>query len=61
MSIEKYYNNIVILKNEDEIDELGFKDRKVCEDFIHNISNLWPRWIEDEDKQRKYDELKINS
>lgn len=49
-SIEKYYNNIVILKNEDGMDELGFKDRKVCEEFIQNISNLWPRWIEDEDK-----------
>lgn len=49
-SIEKYYNNIVILKNEDGTPELGFKDRKICEDFIHDISNLWPRWIEDEDK-----------
>lgn len=49
-SIEKYYNNIVILKNEDGTPELGFKDRKICQDFIHDISNLWPRWIEDEDK-----------
>lgn len=49
-SIEKYYNNIVILKNEEGTQELGFKDRKICEDFIHDISNLWPRWIEDEDK-----------
>lgn len=49
-SIEKYYNNIVILKNEQGTPELGFKHQKVCEDFIHDISNLWPRWIEDEDK-----------
>lgn len=23
---------------------------KICEDFIHDISHLWPRWIEDEDR-----------
>lgn len=48
--IEKYYNNIVILKNEDGIDELAFQDVKLCESFIHNISKLWPRWVEDEDR-----------
>lgn len=48
--IEKYYNNIVILKNEDNIEELAFKDMKICENFIHDISRLWPRWIEDEDR-----------
>lgn len=48
--IEKYYNNIIILKNEDGIDELSFQDIKICENFIHNISKLWPRWVEDEDR-----------
>ncbi len=48
--IERYYNNIVILKNEDGIDELAFNDEKLCENFIHNISKLWPRWVEDEDR-----------
>ena len=48
--IEKYYNNIIILKNEDGIDELAFKDIKLCENFIHDISKLWPRWVEDEDR-----------
>ncbi len=48
--IEKYYNNVTILKNEDDIAELSFKDIKVCEEFIHNISKLWPRWFEDEDR-----------
>ena len=46
--IRKYYNNIIILKNEDGIDEIGFKDLNVCEEFIHKISNIWPHWIEDE-------------
>ena len=48
--IKNYYNNIVILKNEDNIEELGFKDKEICEKFIHDISRLWPRWIEDEDR-----------
>ena len=48
--IEKYYNNITILKNEDGIPELAFKDFEICEDFVHSISHLWPRWIEDEDR-----------
>ena len=48
--IEKYYNNITIVKNEDGIEELAFKDVKICEQFIHDISKLWPRWIEDEDR-----------
>ena len=49
-NIENYYNNIVILKNEDGIDELAFQDIKLCENFIHDISKLWPRWVEDEDR-----------
>lgn len=48
--IEKYYNNIIILKNEEGIDELSFQDIKICENFIHDISKLWPRWVEDEDR-----------
>ena len=48
--IRRYYNNIIILKNEDDIDELSFKDINICENFIHDISKLWPRWIEDEDR-----------
>ena len=48
--IKKYYNNITVLKNEEGIQELGFKNLKTCEEFIHKISNLWPRWIEDEDR-----------
>lgn len=48
--IEKYYNNIIIAKNEDGIDELSFQDIKLCENFINDISKLWPRWVEDEDR-----------
>ncbi len=47
-NIRQYYNNIIITKNEDGLDELAFKDLKICESFIHDISKLWPRWVEDE-------------
>ncbi len=49
-NIRQYYNNIIITKNEDGLDELAFKDLKICESFIHDISKLWPRWAEDEDR-----------
>ena len=48
--IKRYYNNIIILKNEDGIEELAFEDINICESFIHDISKLWPRFIEDEDR-----------
>ena len=48
--IRKYYNNVTILKNEEGIDELGFKDKSICEKFINSISKLWPHWVEDEDR-----------
>lgn len=49
-TIKEIYNNICILKNEEGIDELGFKDWKICEKYIHLISQLWPKWISDEDR-----------
>lgn len=48
--IREIYNNITILKNENGVDELGFKDKSVCEKYINIISKLWPAWISDEDK-----------
>lgn len=48
--IKRYYNNIIVVKNENNIDELAFKDKEICENFIQDISRLWPRWIEDEDR-----------
>lgn len=49
-TIKEIYDNITILKNEDGIDELGFKDWKICEKYIHIVSKLWPEWISDEDR-----------
>lgn len=48
--IKKIYNNVIISKNEDNIDELTFKDKDVCEEYINIISKLWPEWISDKDK-----------
>lgn len=48
--IKEIYNNVTILKNEDGIDELGFKDYKICEKYINIVSKLWPEWISDEDR-----------
>jgi len=49
-TIKEIYDNVTILKNEDDIDELGFNDWKICEKYIHIISELWPKWISDEDR-----------
>lgn len=49
-TIKEIYHNVSILKNEEDIDELGFNDIKICEKYIHIISKLWPEWISDEDR-----------
>ena len=48
--IEEIYNNITILKNEDGVDELGFKDIELAEKFISKASKIWPEWICNRDK-----------
>lgn len=48
--IKKCYDNVCILKNEDGILELGFTDVKICEEYIHIISKLWPAWVDNEDR-----------
>ncbi len=48
--IKKIYNDIVITKNEEGIDELAFKDKDICEEYIHTISRLWPEWVSDRDR-----------
>lgn len=49
-NIKEIYNNIFVSKNEDGIDELTFKDKKVCEKYIKIISKLWPKWVCNEDR-----------
>lgn len=44
------YNDVVILKNEDGIDELGFSHLEMAEKYIDTVSKLWPWWINDADR-----------
>lgn len=48
--IREYYNNVKVLKNEDNILELGFTDKTICEKYISIVSKLWPQWLTDEDR-----------
>ena len=48
--IKKYYNDIAILKNEDNIDELGFKTVGICKDFLKDILPIFAHY--DSDKNR---------
>lgn len=48
--IEKIYNNIEIQKNEERIDELGFKDKKIAEEFVHTMSILSSMYIRNKTK-----------
>lgn len=45
--ISKYYNDICILKNEENIDELGFKTLEICEEFLHNILPIFANYDSD--------------
>lgn len=44
------YKDVTIFKNEDGIDELGFKHLNIAEKYMENISKLWPWWINDADR-----------
>lgn len=48
--IKEIYSNIEIQINEDNIQELGFKDKNIAEEFIVGASQLWPLWVSNEDK-----------
>ena len=48
--IKEMYDNIRIFTNEEGVQELGFKDYKICEKYISIVSKLWPQWICDEDR-----------
>lgn len=48
--IRRMYHNVVVTKNEDGTDELAFKDKEICEEYIHTISKLWTEWVSDKDR-----------
>ena len=47
-TIKDIYEDIEIIKNEDDIPELGFKSAEKAEMFIDGASQLWPLWISSE-------------
>ena len=48
--ISKYYNDIIILKNEDGIEELGFKTFEICKEFIHKILPIFGNYDSDNNR-----------
>ena len=46
--VAKYYNDIIILKNEDGIDELGFKTLEICKEYLHRILPIFANYDSDE-------------
>ena len=48
--IKHIYENIIVVNNEEGIQELAFKDKEVCEEYIDIISKLWPEWVSDRDR-----------
>jgi len=48
--IKKYYNNIVVLKNENGIEELGFKDLSICEEYVHRILPIFANYHSDNNR-----------
>lgn len=48
--IKSYYNDIVVLKNEDGEDELGFKTKEICKDFLKTIIPIFARYDSDENR-----------
>lgn len=47
--IYKIYNDITVLKNEDGVEELGFKATEIADEFILGCRKIWPFWIDNED------------
>lgn len=48
--LKEIYDDLIILKNEDGIDEIGFKHLDKAIDYIDHVHDLWPWWICDEDR-----------
>ena len=62
--IKKIYSNLVIIKNDDNIDEICFKDKKIAEKFVYGASIMWKMFQSSEDKivmQFLADTIKIMS
>lgn len=48
--VKYFYNNITVLKNENDLDELGFRDQSVCAEYVETTLPLYA--IYNSDKSR---------
>lgn len=48
--VSKYYNDIIILKNEEGIDELGFKTPQICKEYLHTILPIFANYDSDNNR-----------
>lgn len=48
--VSKYYNDITILKNEEGIEELGFKTPKICKEYLHTILPIFANYDSDNNR-----------
>lgn len=48
--VSKYYNDIIILKNEDGIEELGFKTPQICKEYLHKILPIFANYDSDNNR-----------
>ena len=48
--VSKYYNDIIVLKNEDGIDELGFKTPEICKEYLHTILPIFSNYDSDNNR-----------
>lgn len=40
-AIERIYNDLIILKNENDEDELGFKNLNIAEEYVERATKMW--------------------
>lgn len=53
-TIQKIYDDIQIIENENNLPELGFNSVEIAEKFINGAKELWPLWISSEDTITMY-------
>lgn len=48
--IKEFYHNIVIVKNEDGLDEFGFQDSSLCEEYVHMALPIFSHYHSDNNR-----------
>ena len=48
--ISRFYNDISVLKNEDDVDELGFNTKEICKDFLLATLPVFATYDSDENR-----------